>query len=44
MILTDDNFATILVAVKEGRRVWDNLKKLLVFNSKLMHAAWRDGN
>ena len=34
MILTDDNFATILVAVKEGRRVWDNLRKLLVFNSK----------
>jgi magnesium-transporting ATPase (P-type) len=34
MILTDDNFATILIAVKEGRRVWDNLRKLLIFNSK----------
>jgi len=36
MILTDDNFATILVAVKEGRRVWDNLKKLLLFNSAFL--------
>lgn len=35
MILADDNFATILEAVKEGRRVWDNLRKLLVFNSGL---------
>lgn len=32
IILTDDNFATILVAVKEGRRVWDNLRKILLFN------------
>jgi magnesium-transporting ATPase (P-type) len=40
MILTDDNFATILVAVKEGRRVWDNLKKLLIFN---MPASFAQG-
>ncbi|KAH9257737.1 calcium-translocating P-type ATPase, PMCA-type [Batrachochytrium salamandrivorans] len=32
IILTDDNFATIIVAVKEGRRVWDNLVKILLFN------------
>ena len=32
IILTDDNFATIIVAVKEGRRVWDNLRKVLLFN------------
>jgi P-type E1-E2 ATPase len=41
IILTDDNFATIIVAVKEGRRVWDNLRKLLVFNSKFN--MWRGG-
>ncbi len=32
MILVDDNFATIVLAVKEGRRVWDNLVKILLYN------------
>jgi magnesium-transporting ATPase (P-type) len=32
MVLADDNFATIVVAVREGRRVWDNLRKILTFN------------
>jgi magnesium-transporting ATPase (P-type) len=32
MVLADDNFATIVTAVREGRRVWDNLRKILLFN------------
>jgi magnesium-transporting ATPase (P-type) len=31
MVLTDDNFASIASAVKEGRRVYDNLKKTILF-------------
>lgn len=31
MVLTDDNFATLSKAVKEGRRVYDNLKKTIYF-------------
>ncbi|KIY92432.1 hypothetical protein MNEG_15531 [Monoraphidium neglectum] len=32
MVLADDNFASIVAAVREGRRVWDNIRKILVFN------------
>jgi P-type E1-E2 ATPase len=32
MVLADDNFASIVAAVREGRRVWDNLRKILLFN------------
>ncbi|MHA7633756.1 cation-translocating P-type ATPase [Corallococcus sp. M7] len=31
LVLTDDNFATIVAAVEEGRRVYDNLVKSLAF-------------
>jgi magnesium-transporting ATPase (P-type) len=32
MVLVDENFATIVRAVEEGRRVWDNLVKVLLFS------------
>jgi len=32
MVLADDNFTSIVAAVKEGRRVWDNIVRLLLFN------------
>lgn len=31
MILTDDNFTTMGTAIKEGRRIYDNIKKSILF-------------
>jgi potassium/sodium efflux P-type ATPase len=38
MILADDNFATIVAAVREGRVVWDNLRKILYVNTPINNA------
>jgi magnesium-transporting ATPase (P-type) len=38
MILADDNFATIVVAIREGRVVWDNLRKILLVNTPINNA------
>jgi magnesium-transporting ATPase (P-type) len=38
MILADDNFATIVAAIREGRTVWDNLRKVLFVNTPINNA------
>src|SRR5699024_9553683 len=40
MILTDDNFASIVAAIEEGRTVYSNIQKFLlyIFNSNVPEA------
>jgi magnesium-transporting ATPase (P-type) len=38
MILADDNFATLIAAISEGRVVWDNLRKVLLVNTPINNA------
>lgn len=40
MIITDDNFASIVKAIKEGRTVYNNIKKFItyIFNSNIPEA------
>jgi magnesium-transporting ATPase (P-type) len=35
---SDDNFASIIAAVREGRVVWDNLRKVLLVNTAINNA------
>jgi Na+-exporting ATPase len=35
MVLTDDNFSSIVKAVEEGRRLFDNIQKVIYFNVNL---------
>ena len=36
MILVDDNFVTIVEAVRQGRTIYDNIRKVLQFQSGVM--------
>jgi len=38
MVLADDNFATIIKAIEQGRTVWDNLRKVLLVNTPINNA------
>ena len=41
MVLTDDNFATIVAAVEAGRQVFDNVRKFILYIFAHAHARGR---
>ena len=41
MVLTDDHFSTIVEAVEAGRRVYDNIRKFILYIFAHAHARGR---
>ena len=41
MVLADDNFATIVAAVEEGRHAWNNLQKAILYTLPTSSGRWQ---